>query len=234
VTVQLVDCRPPDAYRHGHVPGAVHLDRERDLTGEIGDATRGRHPLPDPAEFAAAASRAGIGRRTFVLAYDDGEGWAHRLWWLLRHVGHDAAGTFDLRSYGGPVTTDAPAVEVGELEPRERGDDTISAEEIHERLDDSRLVLVDARSPERWRGDVEPLDPVAGRIPGARNAFFEHSLPDGLLDAPELAVYCGSGVTACVVLQRLALAGRSDARLYPGSFSEWCRRDGYPVERATA
>ena len=233
MTVRLVDCRPHDAYVEGHLPGAVHLDREHALTGEIGDATRGRHPLPETGDLTAAFARAGVGPGTFALCHDDGDGWAQRLWWLLRHVGHDSAGTFDLRSYEGPFTTDEPVVDAVEVAPRVREDDTITAEEIRERLDDPRLVLVDARSPERWRGEVEPLDPVAGRIPGARNAFFEQPLPDGLLDAPELAVYCGSGVTACVVLQRLALAGRPDARLYAGSFSEWCRRSGYPIEKGT-
>ncbi len=227
----LVDCRPLDVYLGGHVPGAVHLDRERALTGEVGDASRGRHPLPDAGRFAAAAGRAGIDEDAFVLAYDDHEGWAHRLWWLLRHFGHDAAGVFDGRTYAGPLDTEAPTVEPAVFEPRERAGDTIAAEEIRSRLGDPDLVLLDARAPERWRGDVEPLDPVAGRIPGARNAFFERPLPDGVLDAPELAVYCGSGVTACVPLQRLILAGRTDARLYPGSFSEWCRRDDSPIER---
>jgi thiosulfate/3-mercaptopyruvate sulfurtransferase len=107
----------------------------------------------------------------------------------------------------------------------------IDADEIRARLDDPSLVLVDARAPERWRGDVEPLDPVAGRIPGARNAFFEEPLPDALVDAPELGVYCGSGVTAAVVAQQLVLAGRDDVRLYPGSFSEWCRNPSNPIER---
>jgi thiosulfate/3-mercaptopyruvate sulfurtransferase len=209
----------------------VHLDREDDLTGEVGDSRHGRHPLPTTDAFARAAGRAGIGPDTFVLAYDDNEGWAHRLWWLLRHYGHDRAGTFDFRSYGGPLGTDAPAGDEAVFRPRERAGDTITAEEIHDRLGDPGLVLVDARAPERWRGETEPLDPVAGRIPGARNAFFEDEPPAGLLDQPELAVYCGSGVTACVPLQRLILAGRDDARLYPGSFSEWCRRDGYPIEK---
>jgi thiosulfate/3-mercaptopyruvate sulfurtransferase len=231
VSVRLVDCRSLDAYREGHVPGAGHLDRERDLTGEIGNASRGRHPLPTAEHFAAAASRTGIGAGTFVFAYDAGEGWAQRLWWLLRHFGHDDAGTFDLRTYAGPLERDDPHVERGEFVSRERSDDTITAEEIHTRLGDPGLVVADARSSERWRGDVEPLDPVAGRIPGALNAYFEQPLPDGLLDAAEIAVYCGSGVTACVPLQRLILAGRDDARLYPGSFSEWCRRTGYPIER---
>lgn len=231
MTVLLVDCRLREAYLDGHVPGAVHLDREHDLTGEIGDASRGRHPLPTAGAFATAAGRAGIGEATFVLACDAGDGWAHRLWWLLRHFGHDAAGTFDLRGYAGPLEIGEKTSGSATFVPRERDDDTISAEEIHARLGDPTLVLADARAPERWRGDVEPLDPVAGRIPGARNAFFEAPLPEGLLEAPEIAFYCGSGVTACVPLQRLVLAGRDDVRLYPGSFSEWCRRDDYPIER---
>jgi thiosulfate/3-mercaptopyruvate sulfurtransferase len=230
VTVRLVDCRSREAFLEGHVPRAVWVDRERELTGEIGDVSRGRHPLPPAADFAAAASRAGIGEDSFVLAYDDGEGWAQRLWWLLRHFGHDAAGTFDLRSYAGPLDEQETAVPTASFAARERSDDTIDADEIEARLGDTSLVLADARAPERWRGEVEPLDPVAGRIPGARNAFFEEPPPADLLDAPELAVYCGSGVSACVPLQRLILAGRTDARLYPGSFSEWCRGNR-PIEK---
>jgi thiosulfate/3-mercaptopyruvate sulfurtransferase len=114
---------------------------------------------------------------------------------------------------------------------RDKNDDTIDAGEIRQRLDDPSLVLLDARAPERWLGDVEPLDPVAGRIPGARNAYFVDPLPDGVLDAPELAVYCGSGVSAAPVVLRLVLAGRNDTRLYPGSFSEWCRDSENPIER---
>jgi thiosulfate/3-mercaptopyruvate sulfurtransferase len=118
--------------------------------------------------------------------------------------------------------------------PRVRTDDLIAADEILARLEDSSLVLFDARSPERWRGDTEPLDPVAGRIPGARNAFFEEPLPPGATDPDELVAYCGSGVTACVTVQRLVAAGREDARLYPGSFSEWCRNPSNPIERGDA
>jgi thiosulfate/3-mercaptopyruvate sulfurtransferase len=231
VTTRLVDCRTLEDYRDGHLPGAVHLDREQDLTGEVGDAGRGRHPLPDAATFAGAASRAGIDAHTFVLAYDAGDGWAQRCWWLLRHFGHDRAGTFDLRAYDGPFETAESTVESTVFEPHERTDDTIDVDEIARRLDDPQLVLADARSPERWRGDVEPLDPVAGRIPGAWNAFFEQPLPTGLNEASEIAVYCGSGVTACVPLQQLILGGRQDARLYPGSFSEWCRRPDTPIEK---
>jgi thiosulfate/3-mercaptopyruvate sulfurtransferase len=230
--MRLVDCRPREAFLAGHVPGAAHLDPEEDLTGEIGDAGRGRHPLPEPDLLAAAFGRAGIDADSFVLAYDEGTGWASRCWWLLRHLGHDAAGTVDLRAYAGPLEPGSGR-SMGEaaFAARLRTDDTISAEEIRARLDDPALVLLDSRSVERWRGDSEPLDPVAGRIPGARNAFFEQPLPEGAADATELAVYCGSGVTACVTLHRLVLAGREDARLYPGSFSEWCRREGYPIEK---
>lgn len=231
MTVRLVDCRPRETFLAGHLPRAAHLDPEADLTGEIGDVSRGRHPLPESDALAAAFGRAGIDTETFVLTYDDGSGWAARCWWLLRHLGHGNAGTFDCRSYAGPLdrgeTLPAPATFV----PHERSDDTVDAEEILARLDDPDLVLLDARSPERWRGETEPLDPVAGRIPGARNAFFELPLPAETLEAPELAAYCGSGVTAAVLVQRAVVAGRDDIRLYPGSFSEWCRRPGYPIEK---
>lgn len=226
----LVDCRPRDAYLSGHIPGAVHLDPEGDLTGEIGDASRGRHPLPEPELLAEAFSRVGIGDDTFVLALDEGTGWAARCWWLLRHLGHEACGTFDMRAYTGTASGTSRTPPAARFTPRLRCDDVIEAEEILERLGNPALVLYDARAPERWRGETEPLDPVAGRIPGARNAFFEDPLPADATEAPEVAAYCGSGVTAAVVVQRLVLAGREDARMYPGSFSEWCRREGYPIE----
>jgi thiosulfate/3-mercaptopyruvate sulfurtransferase len=224
---RLVDVRSRQEYLAGHIPGAVHLDPEEELTGDLGG---GRHPLPRPDAFALAASRAGIDAGTSVLAYDVGDGWAQRLWWLLRHHGHDACGTFDVRSYLGPLAAGEETAEPRTFEPRLRKGDTIDADELQQRLGDPDLVLVDARAPIRWRGEHEPIDRVAGRIPGARNAFYEKPLPDGLLDAPELVVYCGSGVTACVPLQRLILAGREDARLYPGSWSDWSTR-GLAVER---
>ena len=232
MSVRLIDCRPRDAYDAGHLPTAVHLDPETALsTPTENPSLGGRHPLPDPHALAAVFSGAGIGPDTFVLAYDDGTGWAARCWWLLRHLGHDRAGTFDVRAYVGPFETDEPRVERAAFVPRVRDDDVIEVEEIRTRLGDPSLVLLDARAPERWRGDAEPLDPVAGRIPGARNAYFVEPLPDGVLDAPELVAYCGSGVTAAVVAQQLVLAGRDDVRLYPGSFSEWCRDPSNPIER---
>jgi thiosulfate/3-mercaptopyruvate sulfurtransferase len=194
-------------------------------------ADGGRHPLPPDDRLSEAFGRAGIGPADFVLALDDGSGWAARCWWLLRHLGHDAAGTLDLRAYAGPLAVEEPDVEPVRFQAAVRSGDTVSAEELLGRLRDPALVLLDARSRPRWLGDEEPLDPVAGRIPGARSTSFEEPLPDDVLSAPELVAYCGSGVTACVVAQRLVLAGRDDVRLYPGSFSEWCRREGYPIER---
>ena len=232
MSVRLVDCRPREAYEAGHLPGAVHLDPETTLSTPPADpAVGGRHPLPDPHALGAVFAGAGIGPETFVLALDEGTGWAARCWWLLRHLGHDRAGTLDVRAYEGPLSTDAPRVGRAPFEPRVRDDDTIEGDEIRARLGDPSLALLDARSPERWRGDVEPLDPVAGRIPGARNAYYLDPLPGDVLDAPELAVYCGSGVSAAPVVLRLVLAGREDVRLYPGSFSEWCRNPSNPIER---
>jgi thiosulfate/3-mercaptopyruvate sulfurtransferase len=228
VGTRYVDCRPRDAYLAGHVPGAVHADPERDLTGDVGG---GRHPLPSAEAFTAWASRAGIGPGVHVVAYDEGTGWGARLWWLLRHFGHDDAEAIRLADWDGELAAGAEQVEPAVFEPRERAGDTADAEELLRRLGDPGLTLVDARAPERWRGEVEPIDPVAGRIPGARNRYFldESPLPQELLDAPDLVVYCGSGVTACAVLHELHRAGRDDARLYAGSFSEWYAVG--PVER---
>lgn len=234
MSVRLVDVRPRAEYEAGHLPGAVHLDPERDLSAAGADpAEGGRHPLPPAEQLAEAFGRAGVDGDTFVLALDEGTGWAARCWWLLRHAGHDAAGTLDLRGYTGPLVADEPPPATTRFIVRERVGDTITGDEILSRLGDPALTLYDARSPERWRGDAEPLDPVAGRIPGSRNAYFERPLPEEAATQPELVAYCGSGITACVLVQRLALAGRDDVRLYPGSWSEWCRRDGYPIEKGT-
>ena len=225
---RFVDCRTLEAYLAGHIPGAAHAEPERDLTGTVGG---GRHPLPEDAVFAAWASAAGIGAETLVVGYDEGTGYAARLWWLLRHFGHDDAAVLRFEAWRGPLRSGTEEIEPAEFVARPRNDDTTEAAELLDRLGDPRLTLVDTRAPERWRGEVEPIDPVAGRIPGARNRYFldESPLPQELLDAEELVVYCGSGVTACAVLHELVLAGRDDARLYPGSFSEWYALG--PVER---
>jgi thiosulfate/3-mercaptopyruvate sulfurtransferase len=204
-------------YREGHVPGAAFLDVEGDLSGPAG--TEGRHPLPALERFAAAASRAGIGPGTFVVAYGT-LGGAERLWWLLRHFGHDACAVIDLDAWRGPLAQGDEQAEPAVFTPRERHDDTALLDELAARL--GELVLVDARLPARWRGEPNPVDRVPGRIPGALNAPWNEPLPK--LPAGDLVAYCGSGVTACVVLHRLHLAGR-DARLYPGSWSEWEQTD---------
>lgn len=235
MSVRFVDCRfgtgraegGREAYLAAHIPGAAYADTERDLTGAEGG---GRHPLPSAEAFAAWASAAGIGPGTLVVAYDQGTGWADRLWWLLRHHGHDACATIPFEAWRGPLAAGEERLEPAAFVSRPRADDTISPEEILARLDDPRLVLYDARAPERWRGEVEPLDPVAGRIPGARNAYYLEPLPAEALAAEDLVFYCGSGVSACPPLHAAVLAGREDARLYPGSWSDWISR-GLPVEK---
>jgi thiosulfate/3-mercaptopyruvate sulfurtransferase len=198
-----------------------------DELSDLSVAVQGRHPLPSAEAFSAAASRAGIGDGVFVVAYDHGgAGGAPRLWWLLRHFGHDDVavlrGGFD--AWLGPAHGGEEAIEPAEFVPRPRSGDTIDAEELATRLGEPGLVVVDARAPERYRGEVEPIDPVAGRIPGAVNWPYGTEMPPGLADAEEIVVYCGSGVTACVDLLALAKAGRPDAKLYPGSWSDWCAR----------
>jgi thiosulfate/3-mercaptopyruvate sulfurtransferase len=240
--VVVVDCRwsltDPDAgrreYGAEHIAGAAHLDVTRDLSGpaRVGE---GRHPLPSPEAFAATAARAGIGAETPVVAYDEGNGGAARLWWLLRHFGHPAPHVLEggFAAWSGPVASgvEAPAAPEPPFVPRPRADDVIGAEEIL--ASGGTLDLVDARAPERFRGEREPIDPVAGHIPGARNVPFAQPLEalreqlaagDG-----ELAVYCGSGVTAATLALAAESAGRP-ARLYPGSWSAWSSR-GLPAER---
>jgi thiosulfate/3-mercaptopyruvate sulfurtransferase len=173
-------------------------------------------------------SRAGIGPGVVVVAYEA------RLWWLLRHFGHHDAAVLrgGLDSWLGPLRGGEEEIGPCEFLPRPREGDTIGAEELSARLGDPGLVVVDARAPERYRGEVEPIDPVAGRIPGAVSWPYANSaeLPPEVLDAEEVVVYCGSGVTACIDLLALAQAGRPDAKLYPGSWSDWCAR-GLPAER---
>jgi thiosulfate/3-mercaptopyruvate sulfurtransferase len=246
----VVDCRyvlgRPGAGRplwlDGHIPGAAFLDVDRDLAGEPGE--RGRHPLPEAAGFEAAARGAGIQSTSRVVAYDEaGEGGAVRLWWLLRHFGHDEAAVLNgglaaWRQEGGRLEAgdqpSHPAAEHPFTAGRREGD-TVSAGELSAAAAGPEPThrLLDARAPERYRGESEPIDPVAGHIPGAVNVFFAEIAPEGrFLPGAELrerlgqepfVAYCGSGITACTLVLAGELAG-VEGRLYPGSWSEWCRR----------
>ena len=240
MTHRFVDCRYElgnpgrgrELYLAGHIPGAAFLDLDTDLSGTEGG---GRHPLPAAEDFARAASRAGVGPGVLVVAYDDGgSGGAARLWWLLRHFGHEDAAVLagGLGAWLGPLRQGPEEIEPAEFASRPRSDDTVDAEELLARLGEPGLLVLDARLPERYRGESEPIDPVAGHIPGARNVPFTDAFPPpaDILAAEEIVVYCGSGVTACVDLLALSLAGRPDAKLYPGSWSDWSTR-GLPAEK---
>jgi thiosulfate/3-mercaptopyruvate sulfurtransferase len=243
VRYQFVDCRwelgnpsrGRELYLEGHVPGASFLDVDEDLS-DLSIPNAGRHPLPSSARFAEAASGAGIGPGVFVVAYDQGmTGGAARLWWLLRHFGHEDVAVLDggIGTWKGPLRRGEEKIEPARFQPRERQDDTIDAGELLTRLGDARLLLLDARSAARYRGEPNPIDTAYGHIPGARSWPFTDAaeLPEGASEADEIVVYCGSGVTASVDLLRLAETGRPDAKLYPGSWSEWTAR-GLPVEKS--
>jgi thiosulfate/3-mercaptopyruvate sulfurtransferase len=228
------------AFREGHIPTAVFLDVDRDLAATPFVDGPGRHPLPSPETFAATLSAAGIGDDDTVVAYDDVRGSvAARLWWMLDATGRRAA-LLDggLQAWNGPLETGPgqrrpPAdAEVGPW-PQAR---VVEAETVAEAIRTGAVAVLDARAGERFRGEVEPLDPVAGHIPGARSAPWTDDLgDDGRFRSPEALrsrfealgasegtiVQCGSGVTSCHALFAMRLAGLGDARLYVGSWSDW-------------
>ncbi|MFX3633235.1 MAG: sulfurtransferase [Candidatus Pristimantibacillus sp.] len=241
------------AYLAGHVPGAVYLHLERDLSGpkQPGGAG-GRHPLPDAQQLADKLGAVGIGNRTSVVAYDDqGGAMASRLLWLLQWLGHSGekaivAGGFDAwQSAGGAVTTKLPEVIGQTFVPQEQADIVVDAAYVRERLGRDDVTLIDSREAPRYRGEVEPIDPVAGHIPGAVNRFWKDGYEaDGmmkLVDAQlerfsgispddEIIVYCGSGVTATPNVIALEAAGYRNVKLYAGSWSDWSSDEGNPVE----
>jgi thiosulfate/3-mercaptopyruvate sulfurtransferase len=238
VETRFADCRydlgdPPAArarYLEGHIPGAAFLDLDAELSDlSIPAEVGGRHPLPSAEQFAAAAGRAGIGPDTLAVAYDESmTGGAARLWWLLRHFGHEQAAVLDggLGIWLGPLAQGEEAIAPAVFTPRERSDDLITTDEIVDRLGDPSLVLVDARPEDRYRGEALGLDPVAGHIPGAVSVPLSSGaqIPAEVLEADEIACYCGSGVAACATVLLLERAGHTGARLYPGSWSEWSRK----------
>ncbi|MEM1153620.1 MAG: sulfurtransferase [Pseudomonadota bacterium] len=260
----LFDCRfslmDPEAgqaaYTQGHIPGAYFLDLNRDLSGPLA-VHGGRHPLPDPGQFAALLSRYGVGRDSQVVAYDDSrQAGGARLWWLMRALGYRAprllnGGYAAFLQAGGQPEQTVPArpgaaqpyaAKPGMVEPdaAQPADTQFSGYcdiEALRALQADNALLVDSREERRYLGLEEPIDPVAGHIPGAINrpwvnvtdeqgrvrdaATLQQHWGDAF-DANDLVVYCGSGVTACVNLFSLALLGREDAVLYAGSWSDWC------------
>lgn len=228
------------AYIEGHVPGAVFVDLDHDLAGP--PSQDGRHPLPSPSEFADTLGRLGLTPEDEVVAYDDSGGAvAARLWWMLRSIGHSRVRVLD-GGYPAWENSGHP-VEIGDRIPTPAVYPTPTGFTGVAELDDlPGRVLVDARAPGRYRGEVEPVDPVAGHIPGALNVPFTGNLDDEgrFLDPATLArrfaglgeepvVYCGSGVNACHLALAMDIAGLGLPEVYVGSYSEWSRR-GLPVE----
>jgi len=263
----VVDCRfdlmNPEAgrqaYLRAHIHGARYADLNRDLSAPVGPHT-GRHPLPLPEVFAGRLGAMGIGNDTQVVAYDEANGSiAARLWWMLRWLGHDAAAVLD----GGfnAWTARGGALQSGEADPaaaervarhftpRIDAGSVVSTAELERALQGRKALLVDARAQERYAGAVEPIDPVAGHVPGAVNHPFTANLgADGRFlpaaelerrwqerlpgsDLQNLVAMCGSGVTACHNLLSLEVAGLTGGKLYAGSWSEWIRDPRRPVAR---
>jgi thiosulfate/3-mercaptopyruvate sulfurtransferase len=256
--VLICDCRfdlsqpsaGREAYAAGHINGAIYVDLETDLSGAK-TGTNGRHPLPDPDDWAKTRQRLGIDSKTRVIAYDSqGSVYASRLWWMLRAIGHDKVQVLDggLESWRGQISTAIPAPAPLERQPNPREfEGLVLVDEIKSNLASQRKTIVDARSPDRFHGQNETLDPVAGHIPGSSNRFYKSNLeggafksPDilrnefsellGNIQAPDVIHSCGSGVTACHNLLAMEYAGLSGSLLYAGSWSEWCADPKRPVE----
>lgn len=242
------------AYAEGHLPGAHYAHLDRDLSAAK-TGRNGRHPLRDRESYAAWIGSVGITPTTPVVAYDrQGSMFAVRAWWVLRWLGHDEVAVLDgglpaWQAAGGALTTETPAKrpaapypDLPPAMPR------IDAAQLQQRL--REVLILDARAPERYRGDVEPLDAVAGHIPGAVNRFFKDNLqPDGrfkpaeelkrefdalVTDERQVVHSCGSGVTACHNLLAMEVAGFGRSRLYAGSWSEWCSDPSRPVVQGAA
>jgi thiosulfate/3-mercaptopyruvate sulfurtransferase len=243
----------PAEYAKAHLPGAQFVHVDRDLSAPK-TGKNGRHPLPTPEVAAALFSRLGIDDHKQVVAYDQGNGmYAARLWWMLHWLGHDAAAVLDggLAKWlgeGRAVTTEVPTARPASFGIR-RVTPTVNATGVRSSLNRRTLFLVDARAPERFRGEVEPVDPVAGHIPGAHNRPFTQNLDaDGTFKPPaflraeftalldgasheSVVHHCGSGVSACHNILAMEVAGLPGTRLYPGSWSEWSADPSRPIER---
>lgn len=250
----IVDCRFDlskkeagyNAYLEGHLPGAFYFDLEKDLSSPVGQHG-GRHPLPDVSTLAEKLGYAGIDDSKTVVVYDDQNGsMAARLWWLLKYYGHDKVfvtqeGYSAWVKKGYPVTASLAQPEPRTFHPKVKEEWIVNVDRVKE-LPEGEL-LFDARAPERYRGEVEPLDPKAGHIPGAANSFWLENVSEGKWRSQEelearfapyqnqpVTVYCGSGVTACALMLAMTEGGLTNVRLYPGSWSDWVSYDDNPVE----
>jgi thiosulfate/3-mercaptopyruvate sulfurtransferase len=256
----IVDCRfslantaqGRNAYQHGHIPNARYAHLDNDLSSQITDFT-GRHPLPDFRVLAEKLGALGISNNSQVVVYDDAGGaFAGRLWWLLRHwFGHDNVAVLD----GGiqawqkqfDLVTTLPKVKPTIFRPYLNDSQCLTALEVQNALAQKKICLIDARTPERYRGEVEPIDVVAGHIPYALNRPFQLNLDKAGLFLPieklrlkfqtligdtkpeNVVHYCGSGVTACHNLLAMEYAGLKGSKLYAGSWSEWIRNQNRPI-----
>jgi thiosulfate/3-mercaptopyruvate sulfurtransferase len=261
-SLAVVDCRfdlmnpgaGHQAYLKGHIPGARYADLNRDLSAPV-TARTGRHPLPAPEAFAARLGELGVANDTQVVAYDDANSsMAARLWWMLRWLGHTAVAVLDggfkaWLAHGGAVESREIAAAGAHFTPRVDPRAMLTTAEVERALQDGTALLVDARAAERFAGSVEPIDPVAGHVPGAVNHPFTANLgadgrflPAALLgqrwrerlagkNPEQLVAMCGSGVTACHHLLSLEAAGIHGGRLYAGSWSEWIRDPRRPIAR---
>jgi thiosulfate/3-mercaptopyruvate sulfurtransferase len=241
-------------HEQSHIPGAVYADLLRDLSGEL-TGRNGRHPLPHPRTLARTFGRLGIANDLQVVAYDQDTGsWASRLWWLLRWLGHDRVAVLDggfakWVAEGRRTASGVEAPPQREFVGRVRPEMSVDAAQVATLAGRPEARLVDARAPERYRGENEPTDRVAGHIPGALNHFFKKNLEEDLtFRSPDelraqfretigdaslehVVCYCGSGVTACHNLLALERAGLGGAKLYAGSWSEWSSDPARPIER---
>jgi thiosulfate/3-mercaptopyruvate sulfurtransferase len=240
------------AYAKGHVPGALFLHLDRDLSGPM-TGKNGRHPLPDIASFARRMSECGVVPETQVVAYDNEGGiFASRLWWMLRWLGHDKVALLDgglpgWRRAKLPLQVEVPTMAPAQFVPVPR-DQQVDTAYVLAHLRSPGMLLIDARGEDRYAGENETLDPVAGHIPGARNRFYFENLDDAgcffkpadelraefadLLDgraSKTVVQQCGSGVTACHNLLAMEIAGLHGSKLYPGSWSEWCSDPSRPI-----
>jgi thiosulfate/3-mercaptopyruvate sulfurtransferase len=240
-------------YAEGHLPGAFFMHLDRDLSGQM-NGTNGRHPLPDPQTLAHKLGAAGVSRETQVVVYDDAGGMiAGRLWWLLRWLGHERVALLDggIKQWvkeGRTLSTEEPQSPHAELDVNLH-DWVVTTDDVLGNIDRQAFCVVDARGPDRFRGENETIDPVGGHIPGARNRFFCDNLDaDGCfrsaaelrreflallagVDPDQAVMQCGSGVTACHNLLAMEIAGLRGAKLYAGSWSEWCSDPARPVAR---